>query len=228
MLTVNPDQYIYPPRPEQAIPKDQAEIYYTMGWRPQLKYNDSRALIKHVSGQITLWNRHGERFRTYHTPDWLLDQITQTIKTLGLDPAGYHLLDGGLLDQKHSAIKDTLVIWDILVRDGQQLLGTTYLDRYNMLVAKDQQPWYYKQFIFGKKITDNIFVADLYYGVDHQMLWDMVAEVNAPFTVGNEVKPLIEGIVIKNPHAQLEMGYKEKNNTDWIVKSRVKTGRHRF
>jgi hypothetical protein len=97
-----------------------------------------------------------------------------------------------------------------------------------MLVAKDQQPWYYKQFIFGKKITDNIFVADLYYGVDHQMLWDMVAEVNAPFTVGNEVKPLIEGIVIKNPHAQLEMGYKEKNNTDWIVKSRVKTGRHRF
>lgn len=227
MLTVQPTQYIYPPRPENAIPKEHAEIYYSMGWKPQLKYNDSRALIKYVSGEITLWNRHGERFRTYHTPDWLTDQIKQAINTLGLSPTGYHLLDGGLLDQKHSAIKDTLVIWDILVQDGQHLLGTSYQQRYDELRVSDK-PWCYKQFVFGLSLTDNIFVADYYSGDDHDMLWDMVAEVNAPFTVGKDIKPLIEGIVIKDPTAKLEMGYKEKNNTDWIVKSRVHTGRHRF
>lgn len=227
MLTVQPTQYIYPPRPEQSIPKDQATVFYSLGWRPQLKYNDSRALIKHVNGVITLWNRHAERFRSYHTPDWLTDQIQQAIKELQLDPTGYHLLDGGLLDQKHSAIKDTLVIWDILVQDGQHLLGTTYQHRYNKLLISDE-PWYYKQHVFGMKITDNIFVADYYQPEDHEMLWDMVDEVNAPYTKGNEIKPLLEGVVIKDPEATLEMGYKEKNNTSWIVKSRVKTGRHRF
>lgn len=226
-MQVKSDQYIYPPRPENSIPKDQVQVYYDMGWRPQLKYNDSRTLIKIDQGNITLWNRHGEQFRSYHTPDWLKDQITTVIQLLHLDPNSYHLLDGGLLDQKHAAIKDTIVIWDILVQDSQHLLGTSYQSRYNKLRVTDE-PWYHKDFVFGKRLSDNIFVADYYDSQDHEMLWEMVQEVNAPYTRGSEIKPLLEGIVIKDPTAPLETGYKVKNNTSWIVKSRVQTGRHRF
>jgi hypothetical protein len=43
-----------------------------------------------------------------------------------------------------------------------------------------------------------------------------------------ENRVALEGIVYKDPLGVLEPGYKEKNNTTWLIKSRITTGRHRF
>lgn len=236
-LKVPTTQYIFPPRAETCIPKDDATVFLDMGWKPQLKYNDSHALIKILPEphKIELWNRHGERFRTYTAPDWLTEQLEQVAGALGLPNNQYHLLDGGLLDQKHQAIKDTIVIWDILVQNDEHLLGTTYQERYDILknsISTEEPYWYthptHDPIDFGIKLTDNIILARQYDASDWDHIWETVHTINAPFSTKNDVKPVLEGVVLKDPNGRLEMGYKEKNNTDWMVKSRVKTGRHRF
>lgn len=236
-IKVPTTQYIFPPRAETCIPKDEASIFLDMRWKPQLKYNDSHALIKFLPGKgnIELWNRHAERFRTYTAPDWLKDQLELVAGALGLPSDQWHLLDGGLLDQKHQAIKDTIVIWDILVKNGEQLLGTTYQERYNILynsISTEETYWYthpkHEPIDFGIKLADNIILARQYDATDWDNLWNMVHTINAPYSTKNDVKPILEGVVLKDPNGQLAMGYKEKNNTDWMVKSRITTGRHRF
>lgn len=234
-MLVQPTQYIYPPRPTTCLPKEAAEPFLSLGWRPQLKYNDSRTVIKLLpGGKVELWNRHAERFRSYHTPDWLEDQIREAAIILDLPENEYHLLDGGLLDQKHTAIKDTIAIWDILVKNSVHLVGTTYISRHTQLAMElDKEEWIYHHpktgdTPFGYKITENIFLAKYYNTEDYNTLWETVEKVNAPFTNGKDIKPLLEGVVLKYPNGILQMGYREKNNTDWMAKSRVTTGRHRF
>ena len=229
-MIVKPEQYIYPPRPDQAIPRDQTEFLGEMGWLAQLKYNDSRCLVKYLpDGDIELWNRHGERFRDYTCPDWLTDQLRALRAELGLSADGYHLLDGGLLDKKHRAIKDTIVIWDILVRDSEHLLGTTYKDRYQSILTGDV-PWHWESYKLGltwsKTTTPNILMPELWPHQTWSDLWDMIHEINKPFE--NVCGPLIEGLVFKDPNGELGMGFTEKNNSSWVMRSRVATGRHAF
>lgn len=235
-IAVQETQYIFPPRPQDAIPRSEADIFTEIGWRPQLKYNDSRCMVKYLpDGTIELWNRHGERFRTYHMPDWLEDQLAEVKVLLGLRDGEYHLLDGGLLDQKHRAIKDTIVIWDVLVENGQHLLGTTYVARHDRLItsiSSEETFWYnsdhHDPIDFGIKLDGNVLLARYYKADDVAKIWDTVDTINAPFTVDGNLKPVLEGVVYKDPDGKLDMGYQEKNNGDWMVRSRVKTGRHRF
>ena len=235
-MKVTPTQYIFPPRAEVCTPKDDANVFLELGWCPQFKYNDTRTTIKILPNhKIELWNRHGERLRSYTTPDWLIEQLQQAAVILGLTSDNYHLLDGGLLDQKHKAIKDTIVLWDILVRDNEHLLGTTYQARYNSLkdrISTQETYWYthpsHDPIDFGIKLTDNIILARQYKTTDWETIWNTVHTINAPFTNNNDIKPILEGVVLKLGEGKLTMGFKERNNTDWMVKCRVKTGRHRF
>jgi hypothetical protein len=241
-MKVQDTQYIFPPRAQDAIPLSDAGLFAELGWIAQLKYNDSRCLIKYLpNGSIELWNRHAERFRDYEPPTWLLDQLDTVAQRLNLSRTSWTLLDGGLIHAKHAAIKHTIVIWDILVLDGQHLLGSTYGDRYNHLTSQlaTASPFLYSgkgcaDLNIGIKIADNILMPsnhpDNWPGI-----WENVIErANAFWTIGKpgdknyDIKPLIEGLVFKDLDGKLEMGYKEKNNSKWMCRSRVETGRHRF
>lgn len=237
-MQVKTEQYIFPPRPADAIPRDMTSMLGEMGWLAQLKYNDSRCLIKYIPGGKTeLWSRHAEKIRNYTVPDWLQEQIDALPTVLGLND-GYHLLDGGILDGKHKAIKDTIVIWDILVRDSGHLVGSCYGDRYNLLHVNDT-PWNYqhpngKTYQLGLALTPNILMPQNHTFDKWPGLWEMIDEINATWTIGKpndknyQCHPLIEGLVFKNHKGSLQMGFKEKNNSDWLMRSRVTTGRHKF
>lgn len=251
-LPVSPTNYIFPPRAQDTIPISETGIFAQLGWIAQLKYNDSRTLIKYQPGEPPeLWNRHGEKFRTYKTPDTLTQQLEHIHQKLGLSKTSWSLLDGGVLDQKHNAIKNTIVIWDILVMDGLHLLGSTYQDRYNFLQGKldTGTPWMFKDFDFGRKITDNTLMPRNYtgniagtatndgnpQGDAWHVLWkEVINTANQPYTTGKpgdknyDCKPILEGLVFKNGDGKLTRGMKEKNNSEWMVKSRVQTGRHLF
>ena len=237
------ERYIWPPRPQDAIPRTETEFLKDSDWEAQLKYNDTHIEIKYLpNGQIELWNRHAERIRSYHCPDWFMEQIQAVPSILGLQwPGHYHLLDGGLLDNKHVAIKDTIVIWDILVREGVQLIGSTYGQRYDELFRHaPTTPWVYAHpshapIRFGTAITPNIFFPQMIVWEDWDRIWDdIIAVVNKPFTKHEpnhpdyECHPVIEGLVFKKMNGKLEFGFKEKNNGSWMMRSRVQTGRHRF
>lgn len=244
ITTANPTKYIWPPRPDKAIPREATDFLKNSTWIAQLKYNDSRCLIKYLpDGTVELWNRHGERFRDYTPPDWLLQQLQEAREKLGLPAGEYHLLDGGLLDKKHAAIKDCVVIWDVLVASGIQLLGTTYQHRYDMLFAHNlstspiwtySHPTYPKPYAFGFSLTQNVFYPANYHSQHWDGLWADIAVINAPYTTGKptdknyKISPLIEGLVFKDAQGKLKQAFKEKNNSHWIMRSRVATGRSEF
>ncbi len=237
-MLVSPTTYIFPPRSQDAIPFNEALIFAELDWVGQLKYNGNRCLIKYSGTNIELWNRHAEQFRTYKAPSWLIQQLHQLREQLNLSTDHWHLLDGELLDHKHIAIRDTIVIWDILVHNNEHLLNSTYGDRYNWLHDNldNSLSWNYKDFDFGIRLDDNILMPRNYTGVKTwQDLWtDVVNKVNLPYTIGKpgdknySCKPLLEGLVFKDLMGKLEMGFKEKNNHTWMCRSRVETGRHKF
>jgi len=239
---INPATYIYPPRAHAVIPRADIGFYADMGWIAQLKYNDTHLLLKYLpNGTIELWSRHAERIRNYTCPDWIMEQLQALPDLLGLPRGEYHLLDGGILDGKHPALKDSFVLWDILVRSGEQLLGTTYLQRYNELFGNAPTiPWVYSHpehgpTRLGTSITPNVFYPGNIPGSEWNTAWDsIVTVVNKPFTVGKpgdknyKISPLLEGLVLKDPSGALEYGFREANNESWLVRSRVTTGRHQF
>ena len=240
MIKIRPDQYIFPPRATQSIPREDTDFLADIGFLAQLKYNDSRCIIKYCeNGTTELWNRHAERFRTYNPPDTLTEQLQELRKILGLSESKISMIDGGLLDQKHQLIDDVIVVWDILVRDGEHLLGTTYQERYDFLRGKTNGFWTHDvptlgSIEFGLQLTQDLFVPESYSSNKWDQLWDLVEKVNKPYTQGKptdpnyKISPVLEGLLFKDTTGVLEMGYKEKNNGDWQFRSRVHTRRHRF
>lgn len=226
MLQVKQAQYIYPPRPNTAIPREMSIKLHTDptgmwdDWRAQLKYNDSRCVIKLRSdGAIEMWNRHNERM-SYNIPIPLEEQLYELHSKLG---PGYHMLDGGLIHQKHPHIKDTIVLWDILVDNSQHQIGTTYQERYSKLRSVATGGAYlYGPHHLGQKITQDIFTPNMWPLQEAETAWDLVDAVNASGSI------ILEGLMLKNPTATLGFGFTEKNNEDWMVRSRISTGRHSF
>ena len=230
MLRVTPTQYIFPPRAEHCVPKDLVDMYFDQGWMAQIKYNDTRLLLKILPDKFELWNRHGMRIN-YTPNDSLIAQINAIRDKLNIKE--WALLDGGLLDAKHAAIKDQIVLWDILVHDGVHLLNTTYDERFARILdicGKSPTPHYYtpthgkhQPLDIGYAISSDIFCPRWYNKTEYNQLWELVTTANTPYPT-----PVFEGCVMKDPNGTLTVGYKAKNNTEWMVKSRVTTGRHRF
>jgi len=229
MFTVKPDQYIYPPRSQDAVPRKDTEMFKDFGFVAQLKYNDSRCLVKYcIDGDIQLWNRHAERFRTYTAPDYLLAELHELGQRLGHKPGTITILDGGLLDQKHRSIKNTIVIWDILVKNDEHLVGTTLDSRYDQLFAQATiKPWVFKHYDFGLQFSENVFLPRNFQACMWDQLWDIIEEINKPY-LDQGVGPLVEGLVFKDLQGVLEFGFSPRNNSAWMMRSRIKTGRHDY
>jgi len=225
-MLVKEERYIFPPRAQTALPRGDYGIFSELGWIAQYKYNDTRCMIKYSNTKPTqLWNRHAEMMRTFAANDELQEQLTHIQEQLG---PGYHLLDGGLLHQKHASIKNTIVIWDILVHNGQHLLGTTYQERYKIIETLQQnKPYLYGEFTIGNQITPNVFIPQNHQHNTWDQCWQEIDKINEPFLKQN-VGPVIEGLMFKDPNGILKPGFNEKNNGEWQVRSRITTGRHVF
>lgn len=227
-MKVTETHYIFPPRAEHCIPRNEVQPYFDLGWKAQIKYNDTRILIKYLPNEkVELWNRHGMRV-SYTPPDTLIAQLNSLRDKLGI--SDLTILDGGLLDSKHQAIKDQIVVWDILVQNGEHLLGTTYEERFSRIraIGVGSHPYTpthkrHPTLDIGISLTTDVFCPRWYDHTQYQQIWEIVQIANAPFPT-----PVFEGCVLKDPTGQLQIGFKVKNNTSWQVKSRVTTGRHQF
>ena len=227
-LLWKPTTYIYPPRPEHSIPYEEISNYADNQHMAQLKYNDTRIIIKVIDGKIEIWNRHKKRIN-YIPHENTVSAILKLASIIS--PNGWCLLDGGLLHNKHRAIKDTIVIWDILVQNSEYLLGSTYQERYDTIRTDDVGLYHFQVdgfqiclgLAYGGTADGEILIPDL---IPHTLwgsTWDSLVELNTHYD-----QPLIEGLVIKEMSGRLEMGMKESNNGGWQTRCRVKTGRHRF
>ena len=227
-------RYIYPPRSAKgSTPRDQLAPLKKYGWKAQCKLNDKRLCLSIDDGKITFYNRHNAIHKTYTPPTWLQEEILQACQILGLTTDDeWQYLDGGLLHGKHKHFADTIAIWDILVRNSEWLLNTTYQERYDSLIAKLVEHEHYiitiggKQFDLGIKITEHIFIPHLY--DDYDEVWKIVDEANAAAGWKGEGEALLEGCVLKQPSGKLTPGFRPDNNSAWQTRSRIQTGRSNF
>lgn len=218
-------RFIFPPRASDAIPRSETGLFAKLGFIGELKYNDSHILICIEDRKVSwILDRHGKK------PAVDFSDFDFSPFIAKLNGHGAYVFDGGHLHKKHGAIKNTIVIWDVLVRDGKHLLGSTYGERYEWLLGlRSGEHFLFRESAtsdhddFGLMICPGMFMPLNYKPEEWDGLWTMVERVNSKYE-----HPLLEGIVFKNLNGKLKGGLRERNNEDWLGRSRVETKRHRF
>jgi len=205
--------YLWPPRPQTTI--DAASKHFQAmkarkTWTGQLKLNGQRSPV-YISpeGEVELWNRHGGQHRNYNIQPWLVEQIKGSVRQSGK----WIVIDGELLHAKDRSIKNTLYWWDVLVFDGEYLIGSTYEDRCKMLreIVKPNES-------DGAiaKVTDNIWLAENFGPEQYDEMWTRTET------------SWVEGFVFKNLKGRLKPCIREKNNHEWQLRCRKRHGAYRF
>jgi ATP-dependent DNA ligase len=211
-------KYIYPPRPESAIPPDELDKVGD-GYIAQPKYNGSCGVL-FLKGRTNfhLYNRHNEP---------LTKQVPIPYSELN-DSDKYMVLCGEYLNKNKLGENDQqfnhkFIIWDILVWQGRYLIGETFESRLMLLsslygtsqsvVTKDSIVMY--EHLQTTRV-ENVYVSPSYVN-NFKSLYDRIVKTD-----------LYEGIVIKKASAKLELGFKKKNNYTWQFKARKETKNYVF
>lgn len=205
--------YLWPPRPKKAIPDNQLHFFEKRGWVAQMKKNGTCTVVfVSPEGEIT--------FKTRHNADHKMWKPTEKSTAIfkNLPGEGWYVFVVEVLHNKTSQVKDTIYIFDILVNDGELLIGKTFLERMNMLKE-----------IFGIHDENNVVsLSNTSHYVLNSNAW-LARTIEGNFEqvmrIANNQKPevgapLDEGIVLKNPKSKLDTPNKNRNNS-WQVKCRV-------
>ena len=149
---------------------------------------------------------------------------------------GWSYLNGGLLDGKNRHFSGILAIWDVLVCEGEYLVGSTYGERHGWLEKKAAEhecgPYVVniggQEFTMGIKLSEHIFLTTSH--PNAAIAWDFTQRMNAAggWKGKGDGEPLVEGIVVKDQNGKLEYAMKEDNNSCWSARCRVRTGRHDY
>lgn len=126
--------YIYPPRAENAIPPALLKSYEGRGWIAQVKKNGTNSVIfSSPEKDVFAMNRHAEKHGQWDTEKDPAPEATKMIFRK-LPGKGWYVLNAELLHSKVSGIRNINYVHDILVEDGEYLVGTTYAERYARLL----------------------------------------------------------------------------------------------
>lgn len=204
-------QYLWPPRPERAIPKSLLSFYERQGWVAQVKLNGTCNVIS-ISPQnkITAKSRHKDVANGDHRL-WSPSAKTEAaFKSLPRPNKGWYVFVAELMHSKvKEGAKDTNYIHDILVADGEYLIGKTFEERQAILRSLFPEIDESKSTVAYHVIDENTWLARNHEGRELASLYDSVI-----------TDPSYEGLVIKNPKSKLAMCSRQKSNTDWQVKCR--------
>ena len=188
--------YLWAPRPETKVARPQLAFYENQAWWAQKKKNGTCTVIFARKNEIIFKTRHNDDHKLW-TPEG--DHNTFF--------AGQQKWNVFVAELLHSKVKggprSELYIFDQIVKDGVQLVGTTFAERQEMLHDRFQGNDAGDQIRLAPRITlakcfDEGFI-DMF---DH-------------------LKPEDEGLVLKNPLAKLKACFKADSNSDWQVKCRI-------
>jgi hypothetical protein len=203
-------QYIFPPRPENKLPRAGLEKFDNGTFFAQPKFNGSCAEIYTGSDVHNVMNRHKAQLTGFKIPK---TEIRNLIHNNGMNLIVGEYMNKSKKDHTCRLFNHKFVIIDLLVVDGEYLLGTTYDERvdmmYDMFKFSDENDYSYK-------ITDNIYMTKTFY-TGFNTLWDNFVKTE-----------MLEGLVLKRKNAGLEMGATEKNNVKSMLKIRKETKNYRY
>lgn len=214
--------YIYPPRPEHKTKPQNLNSFGNSGdYIAQPKYNGSCCIVFTNGKELLVYNRHKE----------LLNLLTnyKEIDFRGLSKTGnWFVYCGEYLNKSkisERGVKDNnkFIIWDILVNDGSYLIGSTTMDRLELLEGIFPS----KRMVIGEsgmELYNHLCVTDL------NNIYKAPTYLNNFTDLYNDIvkTPLYEGLVIKKRDAKLAFGFQELNNHEWQIKCRKETKIYNF
>lgn len=117
--------FLWPPRPENAIPREFIPMYESMGYIAQIKKNGTCCVMDvDADGETTFWNRHNEHQKAWRAPENIKDYFSDFPNSV---------IVGELLHNKHPGFKNIIYIFDVLILHGKELYGTTLNERLTIL-----------------------------------------------------------------------------------------------
>jgi hypothetical protein len=205
-------RYIYPPRPKNAIPNTELDFWDNGSLLAQPKLNGSNCLVFTNGEKLIVMSRHNGRLSNFQLKD-------EEIKSLYKGTGGWTVLNGEYLnknkmDESRKAFNHKLVIFDILVSDGDYLIGKTFEERIALLDAMFGQNECEKGYLYG--ISENVYRVKSYQN-QFNMLYDLLTPID-----------MVEGLVLKRKTARLEAGTSELNNVKSQIKCRKSTLNYKY
>ncbi len=205
-------RYIYPPRPKNAIPNTELGFWDNGSLVAQPKLNGSNCLVFTNGEKLIVMSRHNGRLSNFQLKD-------EEIKYLYKGTGGWTVLNGEYLnknkmDESRKAFNHKLVIFDILVSDGDYLIGKTFEERIALLDAMFGQNECEKGYLYG--ISENVYRVKSYQN-QFNMLYDLLTPID-----------MVEGLVLKRKTARLEAGTSELNNVKSQIKCRKSTLNYKY
>lgn len=203
MIKYDKYTYLYPPRPEVKVRPESIIKFDNSSMLGQVKLNGSCCTIYLNGTDYSIGNRHKGTIGNFKLKPVEVNRLYDGSK-------GYRVVVGEYMnkskkDENGKTWNDKFVIFDILVNDGQHLVGSTYEQRLELLQEiYNTKP--YNNYV--DQITDNVFLIKSFTG-DFTKLYHDVVKVD-----------MLEGLVLKLKKGKLENGVGEKNNTGWQVKVR--------
>lgn len=204
-------QYLYPPRPENAIMPVSLPLYEARGYVAQFKKNgQSNIMAISPDRKIIAMNRHGQQHR-----QWQPSEATQA--AFNDLRGGWYVFTSELIHAKVKVLRDINFIHDILVADSQHLTGTTFAERQTILA--DLFPHAVDHISGGYRVIDQHTWLAKNYQTGFARLFQGIAERRQAED---------EGLVLKNPKARLALCLGERSNVKWQAKCRLPTKNYSF
>lgn len=197
-------KYLYPPRPEQQQAPRLLRHYEDAGWWAQIKMNGNCAVIAVAPDRsLMVRHRHGDRAFSYWQPR---DYHAEAFR--GWPGDGWYVVVGELLHTRGVGVKDTLYLFDLLVHDGDYLVGVPFRARQARLamLCKPER----SGGVSHDVINDHVWLAR-----NHSAGLDALYE--------SLTAPHLEGLVLKDPNAGLKLCSSPTGNGSWQVKVRRPT-----
>lgn len=194
-------RFLWPPRPEKAAPPELMGFYERRGWTAEIKKNGTCTVIFARDDSVIFKTRHNDDHKAWEP------QPSHVAFFAGRKAWNVYVAE--LLHSKGPHVKNHLYLFDILVSDGEELIGTTLHDRQRILQQRFPSP---KADIAGSRA-----------GLGARMIEQDVSHAETianPSRHWDTLGGLDEGLVFKDPKAVLKPCVTATANGAWQIKIR--------
>ena len=188
-------RYIYPPRPEYVISPDQL-IKYQKDNFIQPKLNGACALIFIKGNEFKYFGRHKNENLTN------FKLTINNLKVLNCGNSEWNVIVGEYMNKNKKGVdgkpwNHKFVIFDILVHNGEYLIGSTFEERVSLMdklfgIESENEYLY--------KINPNIYRVKTFYD-NFLERWNEIVKID-----------MLEGVVLKKKEQKLTNALSEMNN----------------
>ena len=200
-------RYLWPPRPERAVPKAMIPFFQRQGWSANVKKNGTCSIIGRCDDKvIRSATRHDEPHKA-----WQADYNSPALRALKRLPNQWFVFEAEVLHSKGNGLRDFVCIFDILVANNKTCDGMTWSQRMSLLYQLFPEAKESRVFTGLDMIDERLSIIRPLINVDF-------LEVFESLTNGED-----EGLVLKDPNSVLAPCYHPSSNADWQIKCRKPT-----